>query len=455
MTTRLARRSALGLAALLLAWQPLCAAVHDVAAERELGAQFALEAQAKLPLLRDPEITSVVRRVGQRIVGGIGEQPFEYRFFVLRDSAMNAFAVPGGYVFVNSGLLARVDNEDELAGVLGHEIAHVNAHHFMRQQAAVGWLDYASLLGVLASMVEPAVGAVALGAAASVKLKYRRDFEDEADRLGLGYIQRAGFAPRGMLDFFEKMRSEEARRPTDVPPYLLTHPLSDKRVAEIELALRASRWKGEPKPPASRDLERARLLARLRGEHARDVVPAYRSAVTARPNDAEARYLLGVALLESGSYEAARETLEQARSLGHEGVDRDLGRALLRLRRPAEARALLARAAESRADDPLAQMELARTLEALDEDSAAAAAYRRAVALDPDLDDAQRQLGLLAGRAGALGEGHYHLGKSHFLRGEYAQALTQFEKAEAELPAGAEQAEVKATLPRLRAYLDD
>src|ERR1700690_2117812 len=117
--------------------------------ERELGKKFAMAARAQLPLIDDIAVSRYVDGIGQKIVAGIGEQPFTYHFAVVRDSRINAFAVPGGYIYVNGGLLTRVSNDDEVAGVLGHEIAHVNGHHLARQQESTKLLNYASLLGLL------------------------------------------------------------------------------------------------------------------------------------------------------------------------------------------------------------------------------------------------------------------------------------------------------------------
>jgi len=452
MTRRFPRRLLAGSVALAFAWQVPCVLATTDETERDLGRRFAFEAGAQIPLVRDPEVVAYLRRIGERIVAGLGPQPFDYEFFVVRDPKVNAFAVPGGFVYVHSGLLTRVDSDDELAGVLGHEIAHVHAHHLARQQEATQWLNYAQLLGALASVVQPALGAAAMGASATAQLQYKREFEQEADYMGARYMHQAGFAPRGMLDFFHKLWQEQRLASSGAPPYLLTHPLSEERLTRLEAVLRTSQWSGATTPTPSRELRRVRLLARLRGAPAQDVLNAYQSQVKAQPQDAEARYELGVVLLESGSYDAARETFEQARALGAPGVDRDLGRTLLRLRQKEEARELLARAAESDPSDALAQLEYGRVLEEMGDSEAALAAYRRAVAAYPDLEDAQRQLGILEGRRGQRGFGFYHLGKAQVLRGEYPAALSQFEKAESELPAGPEQADVKELLPQLREY---
>ena len=145
------------------------AAAVSYEGERELGQRFDLALRQQAPMISDPEVIGYVTEVGRKIVGTLGDSFFEYQFAVVRDPRVNAFAVPGGYVYVNSGLLASVKNEDELAAVLGHEIGHVHAHHAVRQQEKTQALNYAALLGTLLSMVQPAAGALATAANAAVQ----------------------------------------------------------------------------------------------------------------------------------------------------------------------------------------------------------------------------------------------------------------------------------------------
>ncbi|HVO24382.1 MAG TPA: M48 family metalloprotease [Candidatus Margulisiibacteriota bacterium] len=426
----------------------------SISDEKQLGKQFDLEARAQLPLIDDVEVTSYIDRIGQRIASNLNDQTFQYQFSVVRDPRINAFAVPGGYVYVHGGLLTRAANDDELAGVLGHEIAHVNAHHLARQQEATQLMNYATLLGVLLSAVQPAIGAGAVAANAAVQLQYRREFEQEADYLGARYMQQAGYDPRGMLDFFKKMLDEQRTTPTFAPPYLLSHPLTETRLTNLEAVLHTHQWDSGPRQPSSMELERVQAVVRARSEPPQDVVTYYRRQAEAQPSDGRARYLLGVAQLETGAFEAARQSLEVARQLGFAGVDRELGRTALRLQQLDKARELLSRAAEIAPNDPVAHYELGKVLEAQNDTAGALREYERAFQLAPTLADAHYGFGILAGRSGQAGDGYYHLGRAYKLRGEYDKALSQFEKAEPLFTTGTPRGqEVRAEIAELKEYL--
>jgi len=438
---------------LALAWARAGSAVSNTE-EQQLGRQFALAARAQLPLIDDIEVNRYVDRVGQKIVARLGEQPFTYQFAVVRDPRINAFAVPGGYIYVYAGLLIAAHNDDEVAGVLGHEIAHVNGHHLVRQQEATKPLDYLALLGLLGSIIHPAIGAGAMAVSAANHLQYSRDFEQEADYVGARYMQQAGYDPRGMLDFFKKMLDAQRATPSSAPPYLLSHPLTDTRLTNLEAVLRTNQWDSGPRQPTSLELDRVQLLTRARSQPAADVVAFYRRNVDAQPQDARARYMLGLAFLETGAFDNARDTLEAAQTLGCAAVDRDLGRAYLRLRHLDKAREILRRATEATPDDPLGHLELAKTYDALNDSAAALREYERAFQLAPTLEEAHYGFAILAGRAGREGEGFYHLGVAFKLRGEFDKAVSQFEKAEPLLPAGSPPAlEAKAEAAELKEFL--
>lgn len=165
----------------------------------------------KFRLVEDPEIVDYVSTLGQRIAQTSERPNLQYQFFVVDDQSVNAFSIPGGFIYVNTGLLRIVESEDELAAVLAHEIAHVVARHGLRnlksaQKAQIG-VGIASILG---SILTGGAGGRAIGAGAQIfaagqLTKHSRDFEREADYLGLYNITEAGFDPNGMIGIFEKL----------------------------------------------------------------------------------------------------------------------------------------------------------------------------------------------------------------------------------------------------------
>jgi len=239
-----------------------------------------------------------------------------------------------------------------------------------------------------------------------------------------------------MLDFLQKLKDEQRLSPTAVPPYLLSHPLTDDRLNHLEAVLKTQQWAGKPRAGKSFALRHVQVLTRALTEPPGDVLAAYRATLASDPADAEARYLFGVACIETGQFEAAQEALRAARAAGVVQADADLGRLALRFRQPEEARVLLAKAVEANPVDAGAHAELAKALEVLGDADSAMQEYRRAIELAPELDSAYHALAMLEGRAGRNADGFYHLATAMRLRGQYAEALNYYERAKPLLPAG-------------------
>jgi len=422
--------------------------------ERELGRRFFLAARSQLPLIDDPAVTEYVDRLGGRLVKTLGAQEFDYHFYVVQHPALNAFAVPGGYVFVFSGLLGRVANDDELAGVLAHEIGHVSAHHIVRQQREGQVWSYAALLGLLLSAVNPVLGAGAVAAAETAQLKYSREFEQEADYLGLRYASEASYDPHALGSFFKQLLTEQRVNPAGVPAYMLTHPLTEDRVAHVETAISAQHLKTPAgRPAAGPELGEVQAVARAIAEPAEVVIGRYRRLAEERPEDAERQFLLGRVYQTVGQLQAARAALERCRDLGGLGgrVDRPLGSVYMGLKEPEKAREALRRQLDRHPDDGWSHLQLGKALADGGDASRALTEFQRAITLDPDLDEAQRLAGIALGQRGDEAEGFYHLALASRLRGELEQALSHFERTDGLLPRGSpRQQEVEQAIDELR-----
>jgi predicted Zn-dependent protease len=205
---------------------------YSLEKEIGLGKQLAQEVERQAKIIDDPVIAEYVNRVGQNLVrNSDAKVPFTIK--VLDTEEVNAFALPGGFFFVNSGLLLKADTEAELAGVMAHEIAHVAARHGTKQATRgeiaqigmiaasivvpYGWTGYAAMQG--ASMAIP------LGF-----LQFSRGMEREADYLGLQYLYKTGYDPTAFVDFFEKVQSMEKKKPGTVSKVFSTHPMTDDRI---------------------------------------------------------------------------------------------------------------------------------------------------------------------------------------------------------------------------------
>src|SRR5216110_3281577 len=198
--------------------------------EIALGKGLAQEVERSSKLIDDPIITEYVNRVGQNLVrNSDAKVPFTIK--VLDSQDVNAFALPGGFFFVNSGLILKADNESELAGVMAHEIAHVAARHGTRQATRGTIINYASI--PLIFMGGWTGYAIRQGAGLAIPLgflTFSRGFESEADYLGLQYMYKSGYDPTAFVDFFEKIQSKEKKKPGTMSKIFSSHPPTDARI---------------------------------------------------------------------------------------------------------------------------------------------------------------------------------------------------------------------------------
>ena len=209
-------------------------------AEVREGRMLAAEVDKEAKFIDDPIITEYVNRVGQNIVlHSDAKVPFTIK--VIDSDEVNAFALPGGFFYVNKGLILAADNEAELAGVMAHEIAHVCARHAMENEAKMRALDYGMLAGILLgggiiSNVLYNGGSFIEGMAF---LKFTRGAEEEADKLGIQYMWAAGYDPNAMATMFEKLEAKNKKKPGTISKLFATHPAPpDRRAAAISLAAR-------------------------------------------------------------------------------------------------------------------------------------------------------------------------------------------------------------------------
>jgi beta-barrel assembly-enhancing protease len=201
--------------------------------EAEMGLSYSRQINAQLPIVRDPEVNAYMSRLGDSLAVLVDDQGRSWRFSIVDDPDINAFAVPGGYIYVNRGLIMRAQTLSQLAGVVGHEIAHVTQRHSVKQMEKAQKIGIGATLACLwqRSVCQNGGGDLLnLGAGAALA-KFSRNDETEADELGLRYIVRAGLDPRGLPEMFEIMLAERQKRGGESGGWLASHPVEEDRIA--------------------------------------------------------------------------------------------------------------------------------------------------------------------------------------------------------------------------------
>ena len=286
------------------------------AMEQKVGASIMRDIRWQEPsFVNDAEVSAYLNHLGMRLAMAVPGSTQDFEFFALKDPTLNAFALPGGFIGVHTALILTTQSESELAGVLGHEISHVKQHHIARtigKQSQSSLIMLASMLvAVLAarSNSQVAQAAIAGGSAAGMQtqLNYSRDFEREADRMGLATLEAAGFDVRGMAAFFERLQRETRIVENNAPAYLRTHPLTTERISDME-----NRVQGMPyrQVPDSLDYQLVRAKLRVSQGAPADAAVVFQTQLKEKKFSSEAAAHYGLARAELAMHqppEAARE----------------------------------------------------------------------------------------------------------------------------------------------------
>lgn len=299
--------------------------------ERKIGESIMNDIRLHEPTyIDDPEVSEYLNRLGQRLVAAGTDPGGDFHFFAIRDSQVNAFAMFGGYIGINSGLLLTAQNESEVAGVVAHEISHVTQSHLARQisaqkqQSVLGMVAMAVALLAARSNAQAAMGGVVGAEAAMVQsfLAYSRDFEREADRFGFDILQKAGFDPHGMADFFERLQRATRIYENNAPVYMRSHPLTVERISDMQ-----NRVQGYPYRQIRDSADFLLVRSKLRAQNGtpKEAISDFEALLRDRKFTSEAaiRYGLAVAQLRAKNYAAAEREIEYLRrqKLGSSMVD--------------------------------------------------------------------------------------------------------------------------------------
>lgn len=265
----------------------------------------------------DPDVTDYVNLLGGRLVAASSNPAGDFRFFVIRDNAINAFAMFGGFIGVNTGTLLTAQSESELAGVLAHEISHVTQSHLARQIAREKQSSIATMItmavGVLAARSNSQVASAAIASAQAgsiqAQLAYSRDFEREADRVGFQTMSKAGYDVHGMGDFFGRLQQAGRLYENNAPVYMRSHPLTVERISDME-----SRAQSAPYRQVADSLDFHLVRAKLRAQAGTpgEAISEFRRQLREKKTASEAatRYGLAYALLRAKDIAAAQKEID-------------------------------------------------------------------------------------------------------------------------------------------------
>jgi beta-barrel assembly-enhancing protease len=243
MNIRLTRLRAGSVALVVGATAAGCAPAMTTQQEVQAGSDYSRQINAQLPIVRDSYTNQYINQLGRQIAAQADPRGIPYTFYVVNSDVVNAFSIPGGYIYVNRGIIERADNVSQLAGVLAHEIGHVVERHGIqqaqRQQNANTALSvlYGVLMRRNPSTVERA--GIQVGGSA-VFAGYSRGAENEADRDAIVYLMKSGYNPHGLPQFFAKLMSQQQREPSKVEQWFATHPLTQERVQNTTAAINAT-----------------------------------------------------------------------------------------------------------------------------------------------------------------------------------------------------------------------
>ncbi len=406
--------------------------------EEEMSREFMKVVLKHFEFIEDPVVVNYLNDIGKKIVSILPPQPFSYRFYVIKEDAFNAFASPAGNIFVNSGLLVVLENEEELAGVLAHEIAHVVSRHISHKIERSKKIGVVTLAGVVAGMLLGAGGAAAaanavtvgsMAAGQSMALAYSREDEAQADQICLDWLTRAGYSGDGMLSMLKKMRSQQWFGPDQVPTYLRTHPASEERMAFIDTWLEKNRKRPHPKAPY--DFERAHTwMVAMHGDE-NTALRKFESDVKDNPSNPFTHYGYGLVLAKTGNRKEAAIHLKIA--LEKRAFDpyilKDLGRIYFLDGNYSEALHILASANSIASSDPEGLFYLGRTQLELGRLDDAANTFEELIKLKSDYTPALYFLGETYGKIGRLDDAHYYLGMYYQKKFNLKTASFHFKRA--------------------------
>jgi predicted Zn-dependent protease len=409
--------------------------------ERELSKEFLRVISTRYHIIDDPVITDYVNKIGRKILAVFPTQLFPYHFYVIKEDSLNAFASPAGHIFINSGLFEILESEEELASIIGHEIAHVFCRHISQRIGRSTKINLAILAGMMAGILlggggsAAAGNAVAVGSMAagqSLSLSYSREDERQADEIGLQYLTKAGYSGKGLLSSLQKIRSTQWIG-SEIPNYLLTHPAAEERMAYIDGWLSRHGKRNHNKSEisnASKTFKRVHTRVVAKYVEASVAQTRFKNRLHQNPSDPMAHYGYGMFLSRMGNHSEAIKHLKKA--LEQSALDPyyliELGGVYFNEGRYENAVSILT-STTGISNDINAKFYLGRAQMALGKFDQAIESFEAVVQKRSSFNQAYYYLGEAYGKLDTLEEAHYNLGIYYYNRHDFKNAEFHLNRA--------------------------
>jgi predicted Zn-dependent protease len=433
----------IGLVVLLTLGSLVSSAVFSITVreEEEMSRQMMAMIYKYYNVIDDPVIVPYVNKIGQRILATLPKQPFTYHFHVIDDDVYNAFATPAGHIFVYTGLLNAMEEEEELAGIMGHEIAHVYCRHISQKIERSKKISMATLAGMAAGVLMglggagEAASAVTMGSVAagqSAELAYSRENEMQADQFGVEFLTKANYSASGLLEILKKIRGKTWFGSNQIPTYLMTHPAVEDRIAFISSWLESYNQSSKPIPPVkSEEFSRVHTRSLTRYGNEQIVLNDLESEVKSNPKDPLAHYRYGLILARVGKRQEAIAQMRMA--LTKRAFDpyilKDLGWIYYLDGQYQQALKTLESACAMIPEDPECQFYIGRTQMELGNLAAASDRLLKLTLQYPQFTQAYYFLGQSLGQQEQLGDAHYYLGVFYLRNRDFKNAMIQLKQA--------------------------
>lgn len=408
----------------------------SIADEKKLAKEFEVLVKSKLPIIEDPVIKIYINDLMNTLLEGAPPQPFDYQANVVYSHALNAFASPGGFIVIFTGLIAELENEAQLAGIMAHEIAHVTQRHIAKNIDKNKFMSIGSILGMLAGALAggdtaAAVITTTMAVNQAAQLNYSRSDENDADKFGLQYLLKANFDPNGLVQAFQILENNSLGVGSTFPTYLSTHPAIHSRIANIKSSI-SSLPPTKYRPLSSQEFLRVKALCLSYYADDRKASIYFNDLLRQAPKNSLAYLGLGIIASKKNNFSEAEKQFDEAIYLQKNDflIQREVGRFNFERGNFQKALPYLEEAIRLNPKDYMAIFFKARLLNAQKKYPEAHKAFEQVLLYAPEDVELYTMYGRSLGQSGKEFEGYLALAYAEIYSNNIAKARSWIKRAQ-------------------------